>query len=210
MLDALHRAGIRDVSVVVGHAGDQVRAAVTRLPRGLRTRFIDNPEHTRGSLFSLHAARHVLHPPALIMDGDVVFPRDLLARLLAAPAPSTLLVDRAFPDTGEEIKIYTRGDRVIALGKKIVPEAWDAVGRSVGFFKCGAEAMAELHRVLELAGRDGGEADDYETALHTLVTRCYVGGTDVTGLPWMTGDAGDDPRMPAGDVWPRIVRLDSV
>ena len=64
------------------------------------------------------------------------------------PAPSALLVDRGFNDTGEEVKIYTRGDRVIALGKKVVPEAWDAVGEGVGFFKCGVEAAPELVRRL--------------------------------------------------------------
>ena len=66
----------------------------------------------------------------------------------AVPAPSALLVDRGFSDTGEEVKIYTRGDRVIALGKKVVPEAWDAVGEGGGFFRCGAEAAPELLRGL--------------------------------------------------------------
>ena len=30
--------------------------------------------------------------------------------------------------------------RVIALGKKVVPEAWDAIGEGIGFFKCGPDA----------------------------------------------------------------------
>lgn len=180
LLETLHGAGIRDVSVVVGRAGAEVRAAA-RLLRGLRVRFIDNPEPTRGSLLSLHAARHVLAPPSLIMDGDVLFPREFVTRFLAAPAPSVLLIDRAFRDTGEEIKVYTRGARAIALGRKIVPAAWDTVGRSLGVFRCGAEAVPELHRVLEDAV-DQGEIDDYETALHTLASRCYVGVMDIGGL----------------------------
>ena len=38
------------------------------------------------------------------MDADVLFPREFLYRLLAAPAPSALRLDRGFEDTGEEQK----------------------------------------------------------------------------------------------------------
>ncbi len=76
-------------------------------------RYIDNPEYTKGSVLSLYAARQHLTEPTLVMDADVLFPREFLRRLLAAPAPSAFLIDRDFQDTGEEVKYYTRGDRVI-------------------------------------------------------------------------------------------------
>jgi choline kinase len=209
MLAVLHQAAIRDVCVIAGHDADELRAATARPPRGMRVRVVDTRAHAgRGALASLHAARHALHAPALLVDGGVLVPRLLLGRLLVAPAPSALLVDRAFRDTGEEIKVYTRGARVVAVGKKIVPEAWDAVGRGVGLLRCGAEALAELHRLLERAERDAAEVEDQEAVLHALVGRCYVGGIDVAGLPWIDGDGRDDVKTSPDDVWPRIARLD--
>jgi choline kinase len=98
----------------------------------------------------------------MVMDADVLFPRDFLRRLLASPAPSALLLDRGFADTGEEVKLYTRGDRVIALGKKVVPEAWDAVGEGVGFFKCGAEAGPHFVRYLERVIEESRGMNEYE------------------------------------------------
>ncbi len=65
-----------------------------------------------------------------------VFPDRFLRGLIDTPAPSALLLDRGFQDTGEEVKLYAVGESVIALGKKFVPEAWDVVGEGVGLLKC--------------------------------------------------------------------------
>jgi choline kinase len=208
MLDALAAVGIRRTVLVVGHCSDQVRRLAGERRGSMAVAYVDNPEYARGSVLSLYAARNYLIEPALIMDADVLFPRELLRRLLAAPAPSALLVDRGFSDTGEEVKIYTRGDRVIALGKKVVPEAWDAVGEGVGFFKCGAEAGPPLVRFLRKVIDESRGMSEYEDALHMLVSSHHVGWADVTGLPWTEIDFVEDLRRAESDVLPHVTRLD--
>jgi choline kinase len=146
--------------------------------------------------------------PARVMDADVLFPREFLRRLLAAPAPSAFLIDRGFQDTGEEVKYYTRGDRVIALGKKVVPEAWEVVGEGVGFFKCGAEAGPDLVSLLDRVIAESGALSEYEDALHLLVQRRHVGWADVTGLPWTEIDFAEDLRRARDEVLPRVLQLD--
>jgi choline kinase len=105
MLEALNTVGIRQTTLVVGHCADQVRGLAGERVGRMAVRYIHNPEYARGSVISLHAARQCLREPTLIMDADVLFPREFLTRLLALPAPSALLVDRSFNDTGEEVKI---------------------------------------------------------------------------------------------------------
>lgn len=210
MLDALNAAGIRQTTLVVGHCAGQVRAlAGDRIGR-MAIRYIDNPEYTRGSVISLHAAHACLREPTLVMDADVLFPREFLGRLLALPAPSAVLVDRDFHDTGEEVKTYARGDRVIAIGKKVVPEAWDTVGEGVGFFKCGAEAGPEMVRCLGKVIEESHGLGEWEDALHLLLPQRHVGWTDVTGLPWTEIDFVEDLRRAETDVLPHVVRLDGV
>jgi choline kinase len=208
MLDALAGAGIRETVIVVGHCADQVRERAGRRVGNMGIRYVDNPDYARGSVLSLYAARQFLAEPTLVMDADVLFPRELLHRLLATPAPSALLVDRGFNDTGEEVKIYTRGERVIALGKKVVPPAWDAVGEGVGFFKCGAEAGPEFVRMLARVIAEGSGIEEYEDALHLLMARRHVGWVDVTGLPWTEIDFAEDLRRAETDVLPRVEQLD--
>ena len=166
MLDALNAVGVRQVTLVVGHCADQIRRQAGERVGRMAVRYIHNPDYTRGSVLSLYTARQALREPTLIMDADVLFPRDFLRRLLDMPAPSALLVDRGFTDTGEEVKIYTRGERVIALGKKVVPEAWDAVGEGIGFFKCGAEAGPELVRCLSRVIEESRGLGEWEDAIN--------------------------------------------
>jgi choline kinase len=209
MLDALRAAGVPEAVVVVGHCADQVRRVATAAAgRGLRVRFVENPDYARGSALSLHAAREHLAGPVLVMDADVLFPREFLRRLLAAPAPSAFLVDRGFTDTGEEVKYYVAGDRVIALGKKIVPESWDQVGEGVGFFRCDAAAVPDLVECLGRVIEDSGGTSEYEDALNLLVARRPVGWVDVTGLPWTEIDFAEDLRRAREVVLPEVLRLD--
>jgi L-glutamine-phosphate cytidylyltransferase len=208
MLSALERTGVRETVLVVGHFADQVRALAGDKVGAMPIRYVHNPEYAKGSALSLYAARAHLREPALVMDADVLFPLDVLRRLVAAPAPSALLVDRGFEDTGEEVKLYTRGDRIIALGKKIVPEAWDTVGEGVGFFKCGAEAGPQLVRLLADVITEGNGLNEYEDALHRLVVSHHVGWADVTGLPWTEIDFVEDLRRAERDVLPRVRHLD--
>jgi choline kinase len=210
MLEALNSAGVRQATLVLGHCADQVRSLAGERVGRMALRYVHNPEYTRGSVISLYAARQYLREPTLVMDADVLFPREILGRLIALPAPSALLVDRGFTDTGEEIKVYTRGDRVIALGKKIVPEAWDAVGEGVGFFKCGIEAAPELVRCLARVIEDSHGLGEWEDALNLLLPQRHVGWADVTGLPWTEIDFVEDLRRAERDVLPRVVRLDGV
>lgn len=208
MLAGLASTGIRETVLVVGHFADQVRALAGTSLGGMRIRYVENPDYTRGSALSLYAARAHLREPALVMDADVLFPREFLRRLIRAPAPSAFLVDRGFQDTGEEVKCYTRGTRVIALGKKTVPESWEQVGKGVGFFKCGAEAGPPLVRLLEQVVREEDGLNEYEDALHLLVGLHHVSWVDVTGMPWTEIDFAEDLRRARDEVLPRIVRLD--
>jgi choline kinase len=208
MLTALAECGIRESVIVVGHCADQLRALGGRLGR-MTIRYVDNPQYAKGSVLSLFAARAHLAEPALVMDADVVFPREFLRRLLAVPAPSALLIDRGFKDTGEEVKLYTRGGRVIALGKKFVPEAWETVGEGVGFFKCGAAAGPEFVKAMEQVIASGDGLNEYEDALNIVLQRTHVAAVDVSGLPWTEIDFAEDLRRAESEILPRVLRIDA-
>jgi choline kinase len=207
LLAALEAVGVREAFLVVGHCADQIRQVAGDRFGRLGIRYVDNPAYTKGSALSLYAARAHLREPVLVMDGDVVCPREFPRRLIGTPSPSAVLLDRAFRDTGEEIKVYTRGDRVVGLGKKIVPDAWEGVGENIGFFKCGAEALPELIRRLEQVVAEDSLAE-WEDAVHLVLPSRHVGWVDVTGLPWTEIDFAEDLRRAESDVLPHVVRLD--
>jgi choline kinase len=208
MLDAVTAAGVEESVLVVGHCQDQVRRAAGSARGAMRISYVENPDYQKGSILSLwHAREAMLGDPTLIMDADVLFPERFLTRLIAAPAPSALLLDRGFQDTGEEVKLYAVGDRVVGIGKKFVPEAWDVVGEGVGFFKCSAAHAPEYVRLLEESIQETGGANEYEDALHRLLARAPVGWVDVTGLPWTEVDFAEDLRRAESEILPKIESL---
>ena len=84
MLEALSAAGVRRSLLVVGHCADQVREVAERSVGGrMRLTCIVNPEYAKGSALSLYTAREHLTEPTLVMDADVLFPREFLRRLVA-------------------------------------------------------------------------------------------------------------------------------
>jgi choline kinase len=210
LLEAVRAAGLARAVLVVGHCADQIHALAGERFGTLPIEYVVNPDYPKASVLSLWAARRYLDRPVVVMDADVLCPRDFLVRLLRAPAPSALLVDRAFQDSGEEVKAYTRGDRIIALGKKVVPETWEQVGENVGFFKCGAEAARVFLRYLEkvIAEGAGLGMQEWEDAIHFLARERHVGWVDVTGMPWTEIDFPEDLRRAEADVLPHVARLD--
>src|SRR5258705_6097092 len=208
MLGNLAACGVEESVLVVGHCQDQVRRAAGSSCGAMRLSYVENPAYQKGSILSLWHARETMRSgPTLIMDADVLFPERFLTRLIAAPAPSALLLDRGFQDTGEEVKLYAVGDRVIALGKKFVPEAWDVIGEGIGFFKCGAGHAPEAIRLLEESIQDTGGANEYEGAPHRLLARVPGGWGGVTGLPWAEGGFAGGPRPAGAPILPKIVSL---
>jgi len=208
MLEALAINGVDEAVLVVGHCQDQVRRAGGRSRGAMRISYVENPEYHKGSILSLWRARDTLRRDStLVMDADVLFPSTFLTRLIAAPAPSALLLDRGFEDTGEEVKLYAVGDRVIALGKKFVPEAWDVIGEGVGFFKCSAGHAQDYIDLLEASIQETGGSNEYEDALHRLLARVPVGWVDVTGLPWTEVDFAEDLQRAESHILPQIESL---
>lgn len=207
MLAALADNGVAETVIVVGHCQDQVRAQAGTSRGPMAITYVANPEYQKGSILSLWHARDTLtQDTTIVMDADVLFPDAFLTRLVASPAPSALLLDRGFADTGEEVKLYAVGDRVIALGKKFVPEKWEVIGEGIGFFKCSPAHAPEYIRLLAESIQETGGANEYEDALHRLLARVPVGWVDVTGLPWTEVDFVEDLWRAEAEVLPRIER----
>ena len=206
MLTSLDLVGAGEVLLVVGHCQDQIRDRIGPRFGRVPVRYVENPDYPEGSIRSLWSCRHDLTGDLLVMDADVLFSSEILRRLIAAPSPSAFLLDRNFADTGEEMKLFVRGDRVVAIGKTVPPAVYDRVGEGVGFFKCAAAHSSPLRECVEEIVAQGGEKNEYEDALDRLLRQVPVGYADISGLPWTEIDFPHDLRRAETEVLPRIER----
>ena len=204
ILDAL---GVRELAIGIGHEALAIERALAAAGRP-EVSTVYNPDYAEGSMLTLWCVREALTAggPVLLMDGDVLYDRRVLAPLLETRHADCLLVDRGWEPGEEPVKVGLVEGRIADFGKTIDPAA-DALGESVGFFRLG-EATAQA--LIETAGemiRAGGRERPMEDAVAAVLRAADppFGAEDVTGLPWIEIDFPEDIARAEEVVLPRLI-----
>jgi choline kinase len=140
---------INEVIIVTGYLEGQIREFVqTRFP-GVAATFIRNEHYdSTNNIYSLWLVRDALnHDDMLLMDSDIVFDGNIIAKLLGSGYENCLALKRHRVQD-EEIKVIadTNG-RVVEISKEVNPE--EAAGESVGIEVFRGELLLELFNVID-------------------------------------------------------------
>jgi choline kinase len=192
----LRELGISDITVVIGFAAAQMRAALAALDQGPPVCAVTNPDFREGSVVSLWAGRAVLHSgaPVILMDADVLYDVRLMMRLIDSPNADCLLLDREIEPGDEPVKLCVRDGRIVDFHKRpSKPHDW--YGESVGFFRFSSAAAAELADRAEDYVATGRRMMEYEEPIRDMIIASAAdrfGFEDITGLPWTEIDFPED------------------
>lgn len=205
----LREAGVTDVVLVTGHLREQVASVLPEIGarHGLSVRELVNERFREGSVLSLAAALPEIEgsgDPILLMDADVLYPAEMLERLIRSTHPTALLLDRGYSTRDDDpVLVPVKAGRPFEFRKQWIGAA-DFVGESIGFFKIGPGDLAML--VNETRARSAGPEvrDSYDDVLRAMVLANRFGYEDVTGLPWTEIDFPDDVSRARDEVLPRI------
>jgi len=212
-VDALTRASFSHLTVVVGHMQDTIRDELVRIAPKIPISITNNPDYTEGSVVSLWHARADLSSTeaTVVMDGDVLYPWTLLARLRDEGGPSAFLIDARSDETGEEMMIGVRAGRARRIARRVgkgdANGPWDQVGESIGFLKVGPAHAAGLRKKLEEHVAAGERRTEYEAVYDKFLDDHEVGVVDVKDAPWTEIDFEEDLRHAREDVLPLIEHL---
>src|SRR5262245_57159174 len=113
-LAALADAGVTDVTVVVGHAEQQVRDEL-----GESVRYVVNPVFAEtNSMYSFLLAGQRVHDDVIVLNADVFLHPGLLARLVETDGDA-LLYDSTSGDEDEHMKVSMSDGRLVELSKEM-------------------------------------------------------------------------------------------
>jgi len=188
MLDALNVAGVSEITVVVGHLSEQIERALAGR-QGVKTVF--NPEFRKGAILSLWTAREELAGDVLIMDADVLFPVEMLRRLIDSPSANCFLMDTSAANDGEAQMLMARNGRVLDITRGLRGD-YDACGESIGFLKLGADGSRTLLGLLQRALADGKDGIEHEEVYPALMRECEIGYVTADDLAWLEIDFPED------------------
>lgn len=175
LIRQLRAEGVRNLSVVRGHAPDAV--AVDGL------HFFDNERWSEtGALGSLACARAAITDRVLICHGDIVVKRRVVRELLASQAPLTIVVDasgafqRVAGKSANRVRAtapapvtYDEGERYLLEMSTSISDD-DTHGEWVGLLYARDRGSRMLAVALdEVLARDGGERMHIDAVLNHLV-----------------------------------------
>ncbi|OGR12100.1 MAG: hypothetical protein A2341_23460 [Deltaproteobacteria bacterium RIFOXYB12_FULL_58_9] len=149
-IEVLADLGVDDIVVVVGYLRKQIIADFAKWDSPATLVVNPTPQiETSGSLhsfqFAVRSDNNVLDgsKQTLLLDADIVYHRDVLARLIDAPEQTTILVCSRTVNDNEEVLVYGTVEQPRYLGKGLTP-------RLVGGVPCLGEATG----IVKIAPRD--------------------------------------------------------
>ncbi|MBK8253916.1 MAG: phosphocholine cytidylyltransferase family protein [Polyangiaceae bacterium] len=203
-LHNMFRAGVTALTVVVGFEQHQIREALSKLNAPFPIALVENPDFLRGSILSLLTAVRVGHLDGggIWMDADVLYPAELLRRLVASKHENCLLIDPTSEESGEEMMVGFFRGRANKIARRVGPN-WEVAGETVGFAKAGASAMRVLRRILEEEAAAGRVDQEYEAAMDKAFAETSFGFEAVDDLAWTEIDFPSDIEKAIG-LLPRV------
>lgn len=199
-LEALADHGIGPVLVVVGYQADEVRREI-----GDRAETLVNERYTQtNSLYSLWLARQWIKGPFVLLNCDLFFDPQILARVVEE-AGNVLAYDSTSSRGREQTKVAIKQRRVVDLGKDL--PASSARGESLGLLKFDEEGARAIVQMADSLVRAGGQESAWVIeATRAVCSQISIYGVNVAGEAWAEIDFPYDLDVARREVWPTIYR----
>ena len=204
----LGEMGIERVDLAVGHQAEDIEREIVRIGAQDWVATNYNKDYERGAIVSLWTLRDAFTSghDVLFMDGDVLYDRRMLERLVAGPARDCFLMDRRIEEGDDPVKLCFRQGLLVDFHKRprVVFDWW---GEWIGFARF-SPVIARKIAASSAALVEAGHLDEiYEEAIREVVVSeppCRFEVEDVTGLPWVEIDFPEDLRRAREEVFPAL------
>ncbi len=201
-VDALLKAGVKEVVVVSGYRTDLVESVVKKRYLRRRVRVEFNPFFDiSDNLASCWIARGVMEEDFLLLNGDIIFEAEVLERVLASEsAPITLTVNLKDEYDDDDMKVKTSRGLVRRVSKTLAPQQTDC--ESIGMLYFRGKGPALFRAAVDKAMRHPTSLKLwYLSIIDALAAEGVVKPCVVTGLKWAELDFPGDLEAAQAVQW---------
>jgi choline kinase len=159
---------IDQVVFIVGYRASQIEEYLKRNPY-LPITTVYNPFFdVSNNLVSLWIARHYVHGPFIVLNGDDIFAPQVIKRLTAVRDPINMMVSRKPSYDPDDMKVVIQNCTVQQIGKHI--DSIEANGESIGMIRFQGEGAERLWETLGQSVREpSGRAAYWLAAVQALI-----------------------------------------
>ncbi|MBE76869.1 MAG: hypothetical protein CMG41_03925 [Candidatus Marinimicrobia bacterium] len=191
-LEAIQSIGIENVTMITGYHREMLVDHVTKNFPGINFDFIINNHYFEtNTAYSVYLGRENLASDIqLLMNADVIYPPELITRIVNSNKDTVLAVD--IKKCGrEEVKVIEGGgNKINAIGKELIEE--QCLGEFLGVAKLSKNFNHLFSESLIRLIEAGGKSDYFETGMHPLLNKTDVYYCDVSDLPCLEIDFLED------------------
>ena len=190
-LEALKELGVKDITMIVGYYREMLIANIEKNFPDLRFNFVVNHHYFEtNTAYSVYAGRESFNGEYLLMNADVVYPKELLFKLFNSHYENALAVD--IKSCGrEEVKVIDGGEnKVTAIGKDLIED--QCLGEFIGVAKFSSVFVEQFIRALGSLIEAGGKNDYFEAGIEQLLENLQVHYVDVSEYPCLEIDFIED------------------
>ena len=190
-LEALSELGINDITMIVGYHREMLVESVEKNFPEINFKFIVNHHYFEtNTAYSVYVGRKALSDQHLLMNADVIYPKEMLSKLYHSSFENVLAVD--IKSCGrEEVKVIDGGqNKISAIGKDLIED--QCLGEFIGVAKFSLEFMNEFVNALGQLIKAGGKNDFFEAGIEKLLEKQLVHYVDVSEYPCLEIDFIED------------------
>ena len=173
--DGLIQNGITEFVVVTGYLHEQIEAFLNNRYQEVSITYIYNEQYaSTNNIYSLWLARpEVEEKEMLLLDSDILFDSQIVARLLASEHQDILALNN-HPLGEEEMKIVPDGEGKVKEISKTCAIS-DAAGESIGIERMSASYTTALYKELKVMMEQEGLVNIfYERAFERLIPQGHT------------------------------------
>ncbi len=193
-LEALESLGIKEIVMVVGYLREMLMKHLKHNFPNLNFNFLINHHYFEtNTAYSIYLARDELNTNYVLMNADIVYPIEMLKKIINSKSDNALAVD--IKSCGrEEVKVIDGGNKkIVAIGKDLI-EA-QCLGEFIGVAKLSKNFVQLFSNSLKNLINAGGQNDYFEAAIQPLLDKTNVYYVDVSKYPCMEIDFIEDLEL---------------
>ena len=191
-LKTLQSSKISEVIIVVGYYRELIVDYVKSHYNDLNVKFVINHHYFEtNTAYSLKLCNDFINnEPFILMNADVLYPKEVLTRVINSNYNTVLAVDIK-PCGREEVKVIEgEGNRIVAIGKELIED--NSLGEFIGVAKFSKNISSKFMNSLDRLISSGGNSDYFEAAIHPLMSEHDIYYEDISDLPCIEIDFVED------------------
>lgn len=191
-LKTLQSSNISEVIIVVGYYRELIVDYVKSHYNDLNVKFVINHHYFEtNTAYSLRLCNDFINnEPFILMNADVLYPKEVLTRVIDSNYNTVLAVDIK-PCGREEVKVIEgEGNRIVAIGKELIED--NSLGEFIGVAKFSKNISSKFMNSLDRLISSGGNSDYFEAAIHPLMSEHDIYYEDISDLPCIEIDFVED------------------